>query len=390
MTAPQPSYPATPDTSHPAFAGSTNQLLIIGDAGGWAVNNGVGIGNPTVNGTTSSTTNSLGNALVFNGSNTYISVSNTNVPTTEFTVLWGGSFEALSGVTGIVDLSNGSTNGWSLFTSGTDMYLSGNHYSGDLLSTGWGTGTVLHGAARNKSGTGISIFRNGVNISSSGIALSGVSSPSNPLFIGQLRVSSPRFITATLNYFYIFDKYLDDSVISSIAADPYAIFLGSGGNNYVITPSGSINFSGSIPTYRQKILEPSGGLKMLGSGILNKQKIFLPSGNISFNGSTNVVKQKVIVPSGGTVFSGTSNVIKTKVITPSGEITFNGTASLSGATSYIITPTGGINFSGSAIMIKSHIVIPTGSIVFGGSAPISSNTVIATVSTRLPLTGVGL
>lgn len=390
MTAPQPSYPATPDTSHPAFAGSTNQLLIIGDAGGWAVNNGVGISNPTVNGTSGSLNNALGDALVFNGTNTYVSTPITNVPYTKITIIFGGIFDSFANYLGLIDCMSNGVNGWGIFqVAGGVLWFSVNGYGGNLSSSSWPTNTIVHGALRNDAAGTCSWFRNGSKIASTATAVTPFA-PTNPLWIGNQRGGGIPYLDGSLNYVYLFDTLLSDSVIAGIHADPYSIFLSSGGNNYVITPSGSINFSGSIPTYRQKILEPSGGLKMLGSGILNKQKIFLPSGNISFNGSNNVVKQKVIVPSGGTAFSGTSNVIKTKVITPSGEITFNGTASLSGATSYIITPTGGINLSGSAIMIKSHIVIPTGSIVFGGSAPISSNTIIATVSTRLPLTGVGL
>jgi len=220
----QPLYPARLDKTHPAFAASSAQIICVGDQNGFLRNAGSLIAQPTLGGTAASGTTDAGAALKFNGSSTYLDFGNSNIPTDEFTVMWGGIFDALTGVTGIVDCSNGSSNGWSLFTSGTDMYLSGNHYSGDLLASGWATGTFYHGAARYKAGVGPSIFRNGTKIASSGITLSGISNPTNPFLVGQLRVSSPRFITARFSYFYLFDRYLSDDLIKSLQVNPWQIF----------------------------------------------------------------------------------------------------------------------------------------------------------------------
>lgn len=120
-------------------------------------------------------------------------------------------------------------------------------------------------------------------------------------------------------------------------------------------------------------ITPSGGIVIAGVGPILKTKIFLPSGGISFGGTAPIsgVMSFTIAPSGGIAFSGT------------------GSMTSSNAATYTITPTGGLNLSGGSTMIKSHIHIPVGGIVFGGSAPIESNTVVSTVTTRLPLTGVG-
>jgi hypothetical protein len=224
----QPPKRSRVDASHPILAGVSNAIIQYGDVNGWRGNNATGefgslIQDPTLNGTLASDYTDAGPALKFDGSTTYADFGTANIPTDEFTVMWGGVFDALSGVTGIVDCCNGTSNGWSLFTSGTDMYLSGNHYSGDLLASGWATGTFYHGAARNKAGVGISIFRNGAKIANSGIGLTGVSNPTNPFLVGQLRVSGPRFITGRFAYFYLLDKYLDDQQIADIAVNPYRI-----------------------------------------------------------------------------------------------------------------------------------------------------------------------
>jgi hypothetical protein len=244
----QPPKRSRVDASHPILAGVSNAIIQYGDVSGWRGNNATGdfgslIQDPTLNGTLASDYTDAGPALKFDGSTTYADFGTSNIPTDEFTVLWGGVFDALTGVTGIVDCSNGTSNGWSLYTSGTDMYLSGNHYAGDLLASGWATGTFYHGAARNKSGVGTSIFRNGAKIANSGTTLSGVSNPTNPFLVGQLRVSSPRFITARFAYFYLFDRYLDDQQIADIAVNPYRIFSPQRKLYLVGSPSSGINLA---------------------------------------------------------------------------------------------------------------------------------------------------
>lgn len=226
----QPPKSALLDSSHPALAGVSNAIIVYGDPYGWLQSNataqlGSKISAPTLNGARGHSATYAGPALIFDGSTTYLDFGTANIPADEFTLLWGGVFDSLTGVRGIIDGSNGSTNGWSLFSSGTDIYLSGNHYGGDLLSSSWATGTFYHGAARNKSGVGKSIFRNGAKIADSATGLPSVSNPTSSFLVGQLRVSSPRFISARFSYLYLVDKYLSDRVISDIAVNPYSIFF---------------------------------------------------------------------------------------------------------------------------------------------------------------------
>jgi hypothetical protein len=219
----QPAQRLPIDWGHKILKGVNAAIIAYGDTTDWAINQGKLIAAPTVNGTFAKSVISKGRSLAFNGSDTYLAYDPANIPADEFTLLVGGVFGSLSGVTGIVDCSNGSTSGWSLFTSGTDMYLSGNHWSGDLLSSGWTTGSFFHLAARNKAGVGKAIFRNGVKIASSGLALAGVSNPVNPLWFGRLKVSSPQYVTGNFAYFYLLDKYLSDDAIKSISENQWRI-----------------------------------------------------------------------------------------------------------------------------------------------------------------------
>jgi len=308
----QPLYPARVDLTHPALAGSRAQIICFGDASGFLRNAGDLIAQPIPGGTLASGTTDAGSALAFNGSSTYLDYGTANIPTDEFTVMWGGVFDALSGVTGIVDCSNGSSNGWSLYTSGTDMYLSGNHYSGDLLASGWATGTFYHGAARYKAGVGPSIFRNGAKIASSGITLSGISNPTNPFLVGQLRVSSPRFITARFSYFYLFDRYLSDDLIISLQANPWQIFEqeqeiiyypAASGTNYTLTASfGSFAITGTAAALKYNHILPasSGSVSVSGTAATLKRgySFQVASGSVSVSGAAASLKLGRVLQAG--------------------------------------------------------------------------------------------
>jgi hypothetical protein len=308
----QPLYPVPLDKTHPAFAGSGAQIICVGDQNGFLRNAGSLIAQPVPGGTLASGTTEAGSALLFNGSSTYLDFGTTAIPTDEFTVMWGGVFDALSGVTGIVDCSNGSSNGWSLYTSGTDMYLSGNHYSGDLLASGWATGTFYHGAARYKAGVGPSIFRNGAKIASSGITLSGISNPTNPFLVGQLRVSSPRFITARFSYFYLFDRYLSDDLIKSLQVNPWQIFEqepeiiyypASTGTSYTLSTSpGSFVITGTAAAlkYNRVLPASSGSFVVSGTTATLKRGYSLQSasGSVSVSGTAASLKLGRVLQAG--------------------------------------------------------------------------------------------
>jgi hypothetical protein len=243
MPASQPSYPATKDTSHPIFTGSTNQILTFGNAGGWAVNNGSGVAAPTVNGTTTSGTTSLGNALVFDGTSTYLDYGTTGIPAVEWTLFLGGVFDANDSPRGLADCTVNGVSGWNIYQGGSGaMYCNNSSYPAGNPSSGWPVGTLTHLAIRNKEGTGLAWFRDGVQIATgTGMSPTG---PTVPLWIGRLRVGGLPYLKATLSYLYLIDKYLDATTIASIASDPYAIFLAGGGGGP--TPGyGFVKVSGS-------------------------------------------------------------------------------------------------------------------------------------------------
>lgn len=249
----QPQYPATIESSHPALDGVTASIITYGPRNLWRRHQGQGIDQPIFNGVIAAGPTPIGAGIRLDGSTNYLDYGTNNIPADEFTLFVGGVFDALSGVTGVADCSNGSTSGWSLFTSGTDMYLSGNHYSGDLASSGWVTGKVFHLAARNKSGVGKAIFRNGAKIATSGLSLVGVSNPVNPLWIGRLRVSGPQYVSGRFAYCYLINKYLDDATIIAIqanawqllAAEEELILVSSGGSGVSLSSSAAANVTGS-------------------------------------------------------------------------------------------------------------------------------------------------
>ena len=199
--------------------------------------------------------------------------------------------------------------------------------------------------------------------------------------------------------FLYFDRPLADAEIEVLLENPWQIFTYSvrknrsvisiGGVTYIISPIGGIDFSGEVELTKTKIYLPTGNINFNGNNPVIKTRVLSPQGTFTLSGDNPVIKSKVISSNGTVVFSGTSPLIRSKVIESSGAIVFSGSASLSGAVSYIITPSGNVSFSGTTSIIKSHIQLPIGKISFSGNAPINSNTVIITVSTRLPLTGIG-
>lgn len=139
--------------------------------------------------------------------------------------------------------------------------------------------------------------------------------------------------------------------------------------------------------------------------------VFSAGGTLTFSATNAFVATKVYAPSGTVTFSNTSPLIRDKIVIPSGTVVFSGTAPFAGNTIHTISPTGTITYSGTTIPIHTntfattgtlvfsgtnvslHIktTLPTGEIVFTGSSGISfipAGGVL--VSTRLPMTGVGI
>jgi hypothetical protein len=204
---------------------------MYGDQNGWLGNNATGefgslIGEPTLNGTIASDYAEKGRALAFDGTTTYVEFPITNVPYTEFTLLWGGVFDNFASFRGFVDCVANGTSGWGVFqAAGGVLWFAVTSYAGVLSSTGWPSGVMVHGALRNKYGLTCDWFRNGSKISSTVGSLPNA--PTLPFWIGKQRAGGTAFIQGRFEYFYLLDKYLDDQLISDIALNPYRIFSGN-------------------------------------------------------------------------------------------------------------------------------------------------------------------
>jgi hypothetical protein len=243
----QPLYPASLDSTHSALAGVSASIIAIGDPSGWTRNAGTGIGAPVSNGTMALGTTALGNALVFDGASTYLSYGAANIPAAEFTVLFGGIFDSFDNYRGIADCTVNGISGWNIFqTAGGSLWFSVNGYAGSLLSSGWPTGTVVHGALRNKNGATCDWFRDGVNIASTSGKSPGA--VTNPLWIGNQRGSGLPFLSGRFAYFYLLDKYLDDLSIAAIAANPWQLFQPEGEDAW--TPSNGRDLYAASPVQK--------------------------------------------------------------------------------------------------------------------------------------------
>jgi hypothetical protein len=246
----QPLYPALPDTAHPALARVSASIIAAGDASGWARNAGIGIGPPALNGAIASGTTVLGNALAFDGASTYLSYGAANIPAAEFTVLFGGIFDSFDNYRGIADCTVNGASGWNIFqAAGGGLWFSVNGYAGSLFSSGWPTGTVVHGALRNKNGATCDWFRDGVNIASTSGKNPGA--VTNPLWIGNQRGSGLPFLSGRFAYFHLLDKYLDDLSIAAIAANPWQLFEPEGEDIWV--PSPALDLAGAAVIQKSSV-----------------------------------------------------------------------------------------------------------------------------------------
>jgi len=241
----QPLYPAAPDTTHLALAGVSASIIAAGDPSGWMRNAGSRISAPALNGAIALDTTALGNALVFDGTSTYLSYGAANIPAAEFTVLFGGIFDSFDNYRGVADCTVNGASGWNIFqTAGGGLWFSVNGYAGSLLSSGWPTGTVVHGALRNRNGVTCDWFRDGVNIASASGKNPGA--VTNPLWIGNQRGSGLPFLSGRFAYFYLLDKYLDDLSIAAIAANPWQLFQPEGEDAWVPSNERGLSATGPV------------------------------------------------------------------------------------------------------------------------------------------------
>jgi hypothetical protein len=225
----QPQYAAPLDLASPVLSGVSNAIILYGDAQSWVVNRAANsqlsslIPNPAVTGGGITDFTDIGPALEFDGTSTYLDFGTANIPTSEFTLLWGGIFDANDSPRGFIDCTNNGASGWNVYQGGGDtMYFNNSSYPAGNPSSGWTVGQFWHGALRNKFGTSCDWFRNGAKIyTGSGVA---PAAPTLPLWIGRLKVGANQYIKGRFSYLYLVDKYLDDDTLSRIPANPFLVF----------------------------------------------------------------------------------------------------------------------------------------------------------------------
>jgi hypothetical protein len=140
------------------------------------------------------------------------------------------------------------------------------------------------------------------------------------------------------------------------------------------------------------VITPTGSIVFTGTNTFIRSRQFAVSGSIVFSGTVTVIHQKFYLPTGTVTFSGTAPMTfgtsGSYVINPTGSITFSGTALE--IRSRVITPTGLLTFSGSSALIKNKIYLPTGAITFSGTAPLQFTSAGGgTATSKLTLTFAG-
>jgi hypothetical protein len=248
----QPQYPATIESSLPALDGVTASIIAYGPANNWRKNHGSLIASPAFGSTIVSGATPAGSALTFNGTNAYLDYGFANVPASEFTLLWGGVFDANNSPNGFIDCTNNGISGWNIYMDGSSgMYFNNSSYPTGNPTTGWTVGKFWHGALRNKGGVSADWFRNGVKVAS-GIGVSPAA-PTLPLWVGRLKVGGAPYLKGRFAYFYLLNKFLDDATIIAIHANPWLLFsaeeelilVSSGGGGVSLSSSAAANVTGS-------------------------------------------------------------------------------------------------------------------------------------------------
>ena len=241
----QPKGPTPIDRDHPALSGVSSSLIAYGGIEGWLQNAGDLILPPTLGGVGAEGTTSLGSGFVFNGTSTYLDYGTNNIPTQEFTFLWGGVFTSVDNFRGLIDCISGA-NGWTIFQAGPDtLYFSINGYGGATSLSGWTAGQFWHGAVRWKTGGEHAWFRNGQKLSSSSVALTPGTSIAS-LRIGWQRGGGTVPLAGTMNYAYLLDKWLDDPLIVSLQDNPWQILRPKKRVVYVPPSTGSAGTASGV------------------------------------------------------------------------------------------------------------------------------------------------
>lgn len=218
----QPLAQIRADRDHPALVGNVPSIIAYGNAHRWQINNGNVIASPTVTGTMNGVATPIGTGFSFDGSSNYLTYPAANIPTQEFTLLWGGVFTSIASFRGLVDCVSGS-NGWTVFQSGSDtLYFSINSYGGTTNHAGWTAGKFWHGAIRFKTGVEHAWFRNGEKLSTT-VPVVTPGTTIADLRVGNHYAGGTSLLLGSLAYFYLIAKWLDDSIIIRLQQNPWQL-----------------------------------------------------------------------------------------------------------------------------------------------------------------------
>lgn len=373
----QPLYPALPDQNHPALAGSSAQIIGYGNASSWSRNAGALIVHPTIGGTApTSADTEEGSGIVFNGTDNYLDYGTANIPTQEFTFLWGGIFTSVDNFRGLIDCVSGA-NGWTIFQSGTDtLFFSINGYGGVTSLSGWTAGQFWNGAVRWKTGGEHAWFRNGQKLSSSSVALTPGTSIAS-LRIGWQRGGGTVPLKGPLAYGYLLDKWLDDQNIISLQNNPWQIFEqepeiiyypASSGTNYTLTASpGSFAITGTAAALKYNRVLPAspGSFAVSGTAASLKRGYSLQaaSGSVSVSGTAASLKLGRVLQagSGSVAVTGTSatlSVSSNKTLqADSGVFAVTGSAATLKISRVLPASAGSVQVNGTAASLKYNRIL---------------------------------
>lgn len=208
--------------NHPALAGNVPSIIGYGNSARWQTNNGNIISSPTISGPFGGGATPIGSGFDFNGSSTYLTYPSANIPTQEFTVMWGATFGTFANFRGLCDCGSGA-NGWNIFESGADtLFFSVNGYGGATSLGGWTPGQFWHGAVRWKTGGEHAWFRNGVKQSTTSLGLTP-GTAINPLRVGNHYAGGTSIMVGTFAYFYLISQWLDDTAIILLQQNPWSL-----------------------------------------------------------------------------------------------------------------------------------------------------------------------
>ncbi len=386
-----------------------NSIILYGNDKNWKVNKGSRIASPVMTGVVAPGRTSGGEALLFNGVDTRLDFGTANIPTSEFTVVWGGTLNTIANFRGLADCINGG-NGWTLFYSGTDtLWFSGNGYGGITNFSGWPTGVFHTGAFRYKSGVERAWFRNGRRLASE-VDATSISTTIANFWIGSQRGGGSTNLDGSLNFFYLFDKSLSDGAIIKLLNSPYSLIedrtlyvqTSTGGGAQTITgvvavPTsiagtpvltvGAVTFSPPRPTPSSNASTPTltaGGVTLSLSAAVASGSVSTPSltnGNASITPSVAIASSNASTPTltGSNTLGVTVPVPSSNASLPS--LTAGAVALVPGtatATSNASVPTlqNGSSLAPAVAVVSSNASNPTliaGTRSFSPPAPIASS-----------------